>query len=119
MSCVFCDIINKKIQSDILFEDASFILIKDIKPDAKIHLLAIPKNHINNLNDATKLDFEIIRNIFVFISKNRCKYGLENGYRIIMNNGLHAAQTVNHCHIHILGGQQLNHTPCVWQDKET
>ncbi|NDV96416.1 HIT domain-containing protein [Dysgonomonas sp. 521] len=109
MSCVFCDIINKQIQSNILFEDASFILIKDIKPDAKIHLLAIPKGHFDNLCDAKAQDFEVIRNIFIFISENAHKYGLIDGYRIIMNNGLYATQTVYHCHIHILGGQQLKH----------
>jgi len=107
--CVFCDIINKKLSSNILFEDEHFILINDIKPDAKIHMLAIPKKHFDNFFYAEPEDLEITYKILDFIAKNACNFGLEKGYRLIINNGIHASQTVFHFHIQILGGQQLRH----------
>lgn len=109
MSCIFCDILNKKISSSVLFENENFILINDIKPDAKIHMLAIPKKHFDNFFTADIEDLNIVHEVFVFIKKNASKLGLEKGYRLLINNGVYASQTVFHCHIQILGGQQLRH----------
>ena len=107
--CVFCDIINKKEMSIILFENEDFILINDIKPDATIHLLAIPKKHFTDMFDANVNDLETIKMMLFFIKENASHLGLSNGYRIVINNGQNATQTIKHFHIHILGGQQLKH----------
>lgn len=109
MSCIFCDIIAKKAPTNIIYESEDFILINDIKPDAKVHMLAIPKKHFDNFFSATPEDLETIHNIMKYIKKNACKFGLQEGYRLIINNGVFASQTVFHCHVQILGGQQLRH----------
>lgn len=109
MSCIFCDIINKKSPAKILYEDENFILIKDIKPDAMIHLLAIPKKHFDNFFSAESEDLNTIHKIHIYAAKNACKLGLEKGFRLLINNGEQASQTVFHCHVQILGGQQLRH----------
>lgn len=109
MDCVFCNILNNKINPNILFENDFFILINDIKPDAKIHMLAIPKKHFDNFFSAESEDFETINKILIFIAENACNFGLEKGYRILINNGIYASQTVFHSHVQILGGQQLRH----------
>ena len=109
MSCIFCDIMAKKVPADIIYENEDFILINDIKPDAKVHMLAIPKKHFDNLFSATSEDLQTIHNMMEYIKHNACKFGLEEGYRLIINNGVFASQTIFHCHMQILGGQQLRH----------
>lgn len=109
MSCIFCDIIAKKSPTNVIYEDENFILINDIKPDAKVHMLAIPKKHFDNFFSATSEDLETTYNILKYIKLNAHKFGLEKGYRLIINNGIFASQTIFHCHVQILGGQQLRH----------
>lgn len=109
MSCIFCNILNKKSPAKVLYENEDFVLINDIKPDAKIHMLAIPKKHFDNFFSATSEDLKTIHKILIFIKDNACQLGLKEGFRLLINNGIHASQTVFHCHVQILGGQQLRH----------
>ncbi len=104
--CIFCKIANKEINSEILFECDEFFLIKDIKPVAKLHYLAIPKQHYARFEDA-KDGLESLRKIFETIPTLKQKLGLDDGYRIIINQGKNARQAVQHVHVHILGGQDL------------
>lgn len=106
--CVFCEIIKGNIPSTKIFENEEFIIIKDIEPIAKIHYLAIPKNHYKLLNEMEKSDKKIISNILSTIAELSCELGLNNGYRLIINQGDDAGQTVPHLHIHILGGEELS-----------
>lgn len=107
-NCVFCSIIKREIKTDILYEDADFIIIKDINPMAKIHLLAIPKVHYPLLSMQTEEGVLAVSRIMHKISKLSEKLGLKNGYRLMINQGNDAGQTVAHLHIHILGGENLD-----------
>lgn len=109
MSCIFCDILNNKSSSKIIFNEDNFIVINDVKPDALIHMLAIPKKHFDNFFTASHEDLIVIHDIFNFVKENAYKLGLKDGYRLLINNGIHASQTIFHCHVQILGGQQLRH----------
>ncbi len=104
--CIFCKIGKKEIKSEMLFECDEFFVISDIHPAAKKHFLAIPKQHYARLEGAPD-NMEAVRKIFQTIPTLKEKLGLEDGYRIIINQGKNAHQAVGHLHIHILGGQDL------------
>lgn len=106
--CIFCEIIKGNIKSEILFEDDKFIVIKDIEPKAKYHYLAIPKNHYKLLSEQTSADIENLGYILNKIPSLSELLHLENGYRLIINQGEDAGQTVHHLHIHILAGEKLD-----------
>jgi len=107
--CVFCDIISKKLESSIVHEDTDFIIINDTNPDAKKHMLCIPKKHFANLFEAELEDFDTVNNMIKYVSQNAQELGVGDGFRLVMNNGEQATQTVFHQHMHVLGGQQLKH----------
>ena len=108
MSCLFCQIINKEVPAEIIYEDEKFLVIKDIKPAAPIHFLAIPKKHINSANDLTETDKDLIGTLFLVAKKVVKDAGVsENGYRLTFNTGQDAGQTIPHLHLHILGGKTL------------
>lgn len=106
-SCVFCKIRNGEIPSTMLYKDEDFMIIKDIEPQAKVHLIAIPKCHVAHIEDMTDDQALLIGKIMGKVSHMQEKLGLVNGYRLIINQGEHAKQTVQHLHIHILGGELL------------
>jgi len=105
-NCVFCKIAKGEIKSDFIYECDDFFIIKDIHPVAKLHYLAIPKKHYARIEQAPD-ELEVFRKIFKKIGEIKDELGLENGYRIIINQGADANQDVQHLHIHILGGQNL------------
>ena len=106
--CVFCKIIGGDIPSNRFYEDDDIIVIADIAPHAKKHYLAIPKKHYKFISEMNDADLDVLRNCFKTIAKIAPELGLENGYRIIINQGDDAQQTVPHLHVHILGGEKLN-----------
>lgn len=105
--CVFCEIIKGNIPSKIEFENDDFIVINDVNPLAKHHYLAIPKNHYKLLSEANLNDKKVLTDILTIIPQMQNKLGLNNGYRLIVNQGDDAGQTVPHLHIHIIGGEIL------------
>ena len=106
-NCVFCKIRKDEIPSTKLYEDEDFMIIKDINPQAKIHLVAIPTCHVAHIDEMTESHALLIGKIMGKISHMQKELGLTNGYRLIINQGADANQTVQHLHIHILGGEQL------------
>ena len=106
-NCVFCKIIKGEIPSTTLYSDDDFMIIKDINPQAKIHLVAILKNHIPHIDMLTEKGASILGKIMSKISHLQEKLGIREGYRLIINQGKNANQTVQHIHIHILGGEKL------------
>ncbi|MDP4145669.1 MAG: histidine triad nucleotide-binding protein [Bacillota bacterium] len=107
-NCIFCKIVNGEIPSDRVYEDEYVISIKDIKPEAPIHVLIMPKKHINSINDVKEEDLQIISHIFKVAQKIAKQLGVaESGYRIITNCGKDGGQTVEHLHFHLLGGKSL------------
>lgn len=106
--CVFCKIIKGEIPSQKFYEDELMIVIADIEPKAKKHYLAIPKKHYKYLSEMTDRDAQDLSKCIKKIGEIAPSLGLENGYRVIINQGDDAQQTVPHLHIHLLGGQKLS-----------
>ncbi len=105
--CIFCKIRLGELPSTKLYEDDEFMIIKDINPQAKVHLVAIPKEHAPYIDMMTDEGDELLGRIIGKISHMQEELGLTNGYRLIINQGEDAGQTVGHVHIHILGGEKL------------
>jgi histidine triad (HIT) family protein len=110
--CLFCKIINKEIKSDIVFENDAVLIFKDISPQAPVHLLAVPKEHIESILEVEKLDCKILKELMEAISRIALEKGLDkNGFRVVINTGTGAGQSVNHLHFHILGKRKLTWPP--------
>ena len=106
-NCLFCKIIRGEIPSSKVYEDGKMLVFKDIEPKAKVHLLAIPKNHFKLLSEMDEERAEDLKYILKKIPQIAEENGLKNGYRLIINQGDDAGQTVFHLHVHILGGETL------------
>lgn len=106
-NCIFCKIIAGEIPSPRLYEDDQMIVIRDIEPKAKLHYLCIPKQHFSYLSDMDEGKAEILKHCFTTIAEIKNNLGLEEGYRVVINQGENGGQTVNHLHIHLLGGEKL------------
>ena len=105
--CVFCKIVCGEIPSQKLYEDDDRIVIRDIEPKANLHYLCIPKEHFALLSEMDEGRAELLKRCFQKISDLQKQLGLEDGYRIIVNQGENGGQTVLHLHIHVLGGERL------------
>ncbi|TGL72465.1 histidine triad nucleotide-binding protein [Leptospira jelokensis] len=107
-NCIFCKIINGEIPSKKEYESDSIFVFHDITPQAPIHLLIIPKQHITSMNEIGNLDPKVISEIFQVIPKVAEKNGImEKGYRVVNNCGNYGGQTVGHIHFHLLGGRHM------------
>ena len=106
-NCIFCKIVAGEIPSPRLYEDEEMIVIRDIEPKAKLHYLCIPKTHFALLSEMDGEKAEILSRCFMKIAKLEKELGLEDGYRVIINQGENGGQTVHHLHIHLLGGEKL------------
>lgn len=104
MSCIFCDIINKKSPADIVYEDEKFIVFKDVKPSAPVHLLILPKEHIVSINNLEKEHRELMGDLLLLAKKIAEKQGVSDGYRISFNVGRKGGQLIDHLHLHLMGG---------------
>lgn len=107
MDCIFCKIINGDIPSNKVYEDEQILAFHDIAPQAPVHVIVIPKKHIQSADEINSENSEIVAKIFEAIPSVAKKCGLENGYRIITNIGEDGCQSVKHMHFHILGGKKL------------
>lgn len=105
--CLFCKIINKEIPSELLFEDDKVIAFNDINPQAPVHFLVIPKQHIESAKEINEDNAALIGHIFNVIRKLADEQELDLGYRIVNNCNELGGQTVAHLHFHILGGRQM------------
>lgn len=107
---IFTKIINKEIPANVIYEDELCIIIEDISPQAPIHYLAIPKKHIQGISDLVNDDKEVISHLMLSI-KNVMDDKNITDYRLVINNGSEAGQTVFHLHIHILANRTLGWPP--------
>ncbi len=106
-NCIFCKIIAGEIPSNKVYEDEDMLIFRDINPQAKVHCLCVPKSHFATLAEMDEKQAELVKKCLVKIPSVAKELGLENGYRLIVNQGKDAGQTVFHLHIHILGGQDM------------
>lgn len=107
MDCLFCKIIAGEIPSSKVYEDDKILAFKDINPMAPVHVLVIPKIHIENVDGITEENSGYVAHIFEKIPQIAKESGLTNGYRVITNCGEDGCQSVMHLHFHILGGVKL------------
>ena len=107
---IFTKIINKTIPANIIFEDELCIIIEDISPQAPLHYLAIPKKEIIGVSDLDDKDIDIMGHLMLTIKKQMQNINVSN-YRLVINNGSEAGQTVFHLHIHILANRTLGWPP--------
>lgn len=108
MDCIFCKIIKGEIPSTKVYEDENMIIINDIAPQAPKHFLAIPKEHFANIVEMTDQQAVIVGKMLKKIGELADSLGLQDGFRIVSNKGENGCQTVNHLHIHIMGGEKLS-----------
>ena len=108
--CIFCKIIAGEIPSKKAYEDNDILAFYDINPQAPVHILVIPKEHIPSVDAITADNSVIVSKIFEKIPQIAQAAGITTGYRVISNCGDDACQTVKHLHFHILGGKPLSET---------
>ncbi|MDE7453401.1 MAG: histidine triad nucleotide-binding protein [Clostridia bacterium] len=106
-NCIFCKIIDGQIPSSKVYEDEKMLVFKDIEPKAKVHLLAIAKDHFKLLSEMDGERRELLSYMLEKIPSIAAENGCKNGFRLVINQGEDAGQTVFHLHIHILGGETL------------
>ena len=111
MDCLFCKIVAGEIPSDKLYEDDVCYAFKDIDPQAPVHFLVIPKQHIASPADINAENSGVVGHIFEVIAKLAAEQGLENGYRVVTNCGKDGGQSVGHLHFHVLGKRSLAWPP--------
>ena len=111
METLFTKIINKEIPADIVYEDELSLVFKDINPQAPTHLLIIPKKVIPKLSDATKEDQEVLGHLMLVAGQIADELGLDETFRLVVNNGAKAGQSVFHLHLHLLSGRMLSWPP--------
>ena len=109
--CLFCKMISGEIDVKKYYEDDNMIIIKDINPQAPIHYLAIVKNHYKMIIEQTQNDIDVLGECINKIAKLSSELGLYNGYRLVINQGDDAGQSVHHLHIHILAGKKMDWNP--------
>ncbi|MBQ9069862.1 MAG: histidine triad nucleotide-binding protein [Clostridia bacterium] len=110
MDCLFCAIINGDIPSNKVYEDEYCYAFLDIAPQAPVHCLVVPKEHIASADEISENNSTLVARIFEAIPKIAKSLGLDGGYRIISNVGENGCQSVKHLHFHILGGKKLSET---------
>jgi len=102
--CIFCRIVAGEVPATRVYEDAQMLVFKDIHPKAPVHLLAIPKQHVDSLNEVAALSDELLAHLLRALPRIALEQGLHNGFRTIVNTGPGGGQEVPHLHFHILGG---------------
>ncbi len=106
-NCIFCKILRGEIPSDKVYEDGDMLAFRDIHPQAKVHVLCVPKSHFSYLSEMGEKERGLVGKCMAKLPEIARLSGIENGYRVIINQGEDAGQTVFHLHIHILGGQNM------------
>ena len=108
---IFQKIIDKEIPADIVYEDNSCLAFKDINPVAPVHILIIPKKKIEKISDSNQEDKELLGHLFLVAGDIAKDLGIEDAFRLVVNNGAGAQQTVFHLHIHLIAGRELQWPP--------
>lgn len=110
--CLFCEIIDQSVPAKLIYEDDRVVTFDDINPQAPVHKLIIPKQHISTLNDVEPAHNELLGHMFQIGKRLATELGLaHDGYRLVMNCNEHGGQTVFHIHMHLLGGRAMSWPP--------
>jgi histidine triad (HIT) family protein len=109
--CIFCKIVSGKIPSTPVYEDELTFAFSDINPKAPVHILVVPREHIKSVEEAEESHRALLGHLMWAAAEIARKKGLAKGYRIVVNNGDEGGQTVDHLHLHLLGGRSLTWPP--------
>jgi len=110
--CLFCKIARREIPSDFLYEDESVVAFRDINPQAPLHVLVIPRRHIEKISQLKREDGDLVVRMITAANRIAAEQGIaESGYRLIFNCGVDGGQEVYHIHLHLLGGRKMNWPP--------
>ena len=109
--CIFCKIAKGEIPSNKVYEDDQVLCFKDLDPQAPVHVLMIPKKHLDSLSAATEEDAALLAHMLLKIKDVAKELELDNGYRVVINTGEDGGQSVKHLHMHLLGKRSLNWPP--------
>ena len=108
MDCIFCRIISGEIQSDILYQDEQAVAFRDVNPKAPVHLLVVPRKHIESVAALTGDEASVFGHLVAVANQLAREAGIsEKGYRLVVNCGPDGGQLVPHLHLHLLGGRQM------------
>jgi histidine triad (HIT) family protein len=111
-NCLFCKIIAGKIPGDFVHQDERCVVIRDINPQAPTHVLVIPRDHLESLDDASQKDEGLLGHLLRVGARMANELGhSEQGYRTVINTGAGAGQSVFHLHVHVLAGRSMNWPP--------
>ncbi|HEV8722135.1 MAG TPA: histidine triad nucleotide-binding protein [Candidatus Binatia bacterium] len=112
IDCLFCGIVEGKVPANIVYQDDSVVVFKDIRPRAPVHFLIIPRKHIVSVLDIDPNDGALVGQIFQVAARLAREHGVaESGFRVVVNVGADAGQSVFHLHYHLLGGRQMSWPP--------
>lgn len=108
---IFSKILNGEIPADIIFEDDKCLAFRDVNPQAPVHFLVIPRKHITMLSETKDSDSNLLGHLLAVARKVAEQEKLQNGFRVVINNGKDGCQSVYHLHVHVLGGRQMDWPP--------
>ena len=111
MDCLFCKIAASEIPVKRLFEDEQVLAFPDIHPQAPVHVLVIPKQHVASIEQTTTKDEAMLGHLLAAAAEVARQQGLGKGYRLVINTGADGGQTVEHLHVHLLGGRHMDWPP--------
>lgn len=106
-NCLFCKMVAGEVPADVVYEDEEMLVFKDLYPKAEVHLLMIPKQHTRNLTTLTEAEDAIIARMMRKLPEIAREQGLDEGFRVIINNEAGGGQVIFHLHAHLLGGKNL------------
>ncbi len=111
MSCLFCKIASGEITSAPVYQDDLVYAFADINPKAPVHVLVIPREHVGSLAEAVDEHRPLLGHLMWVAAEIARQRGLANGYRVVVNSGEDGGQTVDHLHLHVMGGRQMTWPP--------
>ena len=110
--CLFCGIVEGRAKANVVYQDDAIVAFKDIAPRAPVHILIIPRKHLASVTDVGEQDRNLVGQIFQVAAKLAREQGIaDTGYRIVVNSGADAGQSVFHLHYHLLGGRRMGWPP--------
>lgn len=109
--CIFCKLANGEIPTDMVYQDDQIAVFRDAEPQAPVHMLMVPKEHIASLDDLKDENAALMGHMMLKIKEVAKQEGLEKGYRCVINTGSDGQQSVKHLHIHILGKRKMTWPP--------
>ncbi len=111
MECIFCEIAAGTLPVPALYEDEQAVAFRDIAPQAPVHFLVIPRAHLQSLAHTAREHSKLLGHLLAVAGEIAAQQGLTEGFRTVINSGEHGGQTVNHLHVHVLGGRAMGWPP--------